>query len=379
MQSEDRMRSSYELREEIDYGGTKYFLQTSFLPGKGHIESSFFKNGVLFDTSIREIEGKMPQDALKELSREVHLDNKRKFVFLLDVAHRIREVVHPKPHLRLAQALFNRNLYAEAIREAQQAVVKGDKSSLPLIVIGGSYYRMGEYRKAFSALEEGVKLDPEYPDLHNLIGQIHLVEKQCGQAIESFNRAIALNVYYGEPYFNLARAYLLNTIVKEDYELSKGLNEKFMRNIEKAAQLNPFLQGERFEEAKRLFKEKRYQETLEMLDNIKETTKQDGVRDIFLELYLSVIFDGESLTERDIEKFLDRVNRIIDQNPSYADGYNSLGVLYTAKCKIFMDRANEAFAKALEINSKYKKAKKNLRLAENDRQGIFILLKALLD
>ncbi len=44
-----------------------------------------------------------------------------------------------------------------------------------------------------------------------------------------------------------------------------------------------------------------------------------------------------------------------------------------------MDKASEAFSKALEINNNYKKAQKNLRLAENDRQGIFILLKALLD
>jgi tetratricopeptide (TPR) repeat protein len=373
------MRGSFELREEIDHRGVKYFLQTSFLPHKGRIESSLFKNGVLFDAVFREIEGKMPATALKELSREMHLDNKRKFLFLLEMADKIRESVHPKPHLRLAQALFRRKLYSEAIREAQQAIVKGDKSSLPLIVIGGSYFRMGDYKNAFSALEEGVKLDPEYPDLHNLMGQVYLVKKRCAEAIESFSRAIALNVYYGEPYFNLARAYLLNMIIKEDYDLSKGLDKKFKTNIDKASQLCPFIQGERLEDATRLFKEKRYPEALEVLDSIRETTKENGVEEIFLELYLSVLFGGESLSEEDIEKFLDRVRRRIDQNPSYADGYNSLGILYTAKCKILMDRASEAFAKALEINSKYRKAKKNLRLAENDRQGIFILLKALLD
>jgi hypothetical protein len=44
-----------------------------------------------------------------------------------------------------------------------------------------------------------------------------------------------------------------------------------------------------------------------------------------------------------------------------------------------MDMASKAFRKALEINASYHKAQKNLRLSENDRQGIFILLKALLD
>ena len=373
------MRGSFELREEIDHAGVKYFLQTSFLPHKEQIESSFFKNGVLFDTVVAKADGSMPENRLKELSREVHLGNKRKFLFLLDLKDRIKDSINPKPHLRLSQALFKRNLYDEAIREAQQAITKGDKSSLPLIVIGESYYGEGEYKKAFSALEEGVKLDPEYPDLHNIMGLIYLIEKKCSKAIESFTRAISLNLYYGAPYFNLARAYLLNTIVKEDYELSKGLETKFKINIDKASQLCPFIQGEKLEEAKALFDKQLYKETLELLDGIAESAKQDGVEDIFLELYLSVLHNGEMLSDEDIERFLERVGQIIDQNPTYADGYNSLGILYTAKCKIFMDKASEAFDKALDINSKYKKAQKNLRLAENDRQGIFILLKALLD
>ncbi len=373
------MRGSYELREEIDHSGVKYFLQTSFLPHKEQIESSFFKNGVLFDSVVAKADGSMPENRLKELSREVHIENKRRFLFLLDVQNRIKDSINPKPHLRLAQALYKRHLYSEAIREAQQAIMKGDKSSLPLIVIGESYFGMGEYKKAFSALEEGAKLDPEYPDLHNLMGSIYLIEKRCSKAIESFTRAIALNIYYGAPYFNLARAYLLNTLVKEDYELSKGLESKFKTNIDKAAQLCPFIQGDKLEEAKALFGEQRYKETLDLLDGITGSTEQDDVEDIFIELYLSVLHNGELLTEDDIEQFLERVRQIIDQNPSYADGYNSLGILYTAKCKIFMDKASEAFNKALEINGKYKKAQKNLRLAENDRQGIFILLKALLD
>ena len=373
------MRGSFELREEIDHGGMKYFLQTSYVPNKERIESSFFKNGVLFDTRTKTVEGKTPSEVLKSLSRDVHNENKKRFLFILEIKDRIRDAVNPKPHLRLAQALFKRNLFTEAIREAQQAITKGDDSSIPLIVIGESYYRLKEYKKAYKALEIGLKLDPEYPDLHNLIGLIYLVEKKCGKAIESFNRAITLNLYYGEPYLNLVRAYLLNTIVKEDYELSKDLEEKFRMNVEKAAQLCPFIQGNDLEEARRRFSEKDYKGALEQLDMISDASGREGVEDIFLDLYFSVLYRGDSLEESDIERFLESVKQIIDQNPTYADGYNSLGVLYTAKCKILMDRASEAFQRALEINNRYQKAKKNLRLAENDRQGIFILLKALLD
>ncbi|MCK4235699.1 MAG: tetratricopeptide repeat protein [Candidatus Krumholzibacteria bacterium] len=371
--------NSFELREEINHGGSKYFLQTSFMPKKGCIQSSFFKNGALFDTVVKEVDEKSSTQDIRSLTKEVHIRNKGKLQFLLDVRDNVNKSIDYIPHLRLAQALFRRNLFAEAIKESQLAIEKGDNDSQPYIVIGESFYRMGDYEKAFEAIGKGIDVNPEYPDLHNLLGQIYLKQKMCREAIESFKRAIGLNLYYGESYFNLSKAYLLNTIIKEDYELSRDMDSMFSANLERASQLNPFIQGEVLEQAKGLFREGKYEETLELLDEITEKARRGGIRDIMLELYLMLIHSGDDLDEGDIEVYLERVKEIIEQNPTFADGYNSLGILYTAKCKILMDKASKAFSRALEINSNYRKAQKNLRLAENDRQGIFILLKALLD
>lgn len=371
--------TSFELREEIDHGGRKYFLQTSLLSEKGLIQSSFFKNGVLFDTVQLSTDGKASSDELKKAAKEVHLENKRKFLVILNVSERVSSSDDPRPHVRIAQALFKRHLYQEALQEAQKSIDKGNKDSLPRMLIGESHYEMGNLDEAFDATNAGIDIHPEYPDLHNLMGKIHLKRQKCRLAIECFNRAIGLNLYYGEPYFNLARAFLLNTIVKEDYELSKELDATFISNLERATQLDPFLAGDNLEEAKKFFREKDYRSTYEILETANRKSIRGGVDDIVLDLHMMLLCDGEDLKEEEIEKYLHRVREIVDQNPTFADGYNSLGVLYTAKCKIYMDRASKAFRKALEVNSNYKRAKKNLRLSENDRQGIFILLKALLD
>jgi tetratricopeptide (TPR) repeat protein len=371
--------ASFELREEIDHSGRKYFLQTSLVSEKGLIQSSFFKNGVLFDTLQISADGKASPDELKKRAKEVHLENKRKFLVVLNVSERVSSSDDPRSHLRIAQAFFKRRLFQEALQEAERSIGKGSKDSIPHMLIGESHYEMGNLDAAFVAAKAGIDLNPEYPDIHNLMGKIYLKQQKCKPAIECFNRAIKLKLYYGEPYFNLARAFLLNTIIKEDYELSKELDDVFMDNLERAAQLDPFLAGESLEEAKRRFREKDYRAAYEDLEAVKTKSIRGGVDDIILDLYLMMLYDGEDLAEGEIEKYLDRVKEIVDQNPTYADGYNGLGILYTAKCKIYMDRASKAFRKSLEINSKYQKAKKNLRLSENDRQGIFILLKALLD
>lgn len=376
---EDNKVTSFELREEIDHGGRKYFLQTSLLAQKGVIQSSFFKNGALFDTVQTSVDGKAAPDDLRRAAKDAHLENKQKFLLVLDASDRIRSSDDPKPHLKIAQVLFARHLYPEAIQEAQRSIDKGNRDSGPFMLIGESHFEMGNYDKALQAAKTGIDIAPEYPDAHNLLGKIYLKQQKCKLAIECFTRSIALNLYYGEPYLNLARAFLLNSIVKEDYELSRDLETSFSTNLDRAVQLDPYLLHDRVEEAKKLFRDKDYTGTLEALESAQQSSVRGGIDDIVLDLYMMLISDGEEFREEDIEKYLERVREIVDQNPTFADGHNTLGILYTAKCKIFMDRASIAFRKALEINTNYQKAQKNLRLSENDRQGIFILLKALLD
>jgi tetratricopeptide (TPR) repeat protein len=376
---EDNKVTSFELREEIDHGGRKYFLQTSLLPQKGVIQSSFFTNGVLFDTVQTSINGKAAPDDLRRATKEAHLENKQKFRLVLDAGDRIRSTDDPKPHLKIAQVLFMRHLYPEAMQEAQRSVDKGSKDSVPYMLIGESHYEMGNYDKALAAAKTGIGIAPEYPDAHNLLGKIYLKQQKCKSAIECFKRSIALNLYYGEPYLNLARAFLLNSIVKEDYELSRDLDTAFSSNLDRAVQLDPYLLNDRIEQARKLFVDKDYTGALEVLESAPQVSIRGGIDGIVLDLYMMLISDGEEFREEDIEKYLNKVREIVDQNPTFADGHNTLGILYTAKCKIFMDRASTAFRKALEINTNYQKAQKNLRLSENDRQGIFILLKALLD
>ncbi len=369
---------SFELREEIRHGGASYFLQTSYNPENGQIKSSFFRDGIVFDSVLREVDD-IGTDELRELTKEIHQRNKRSFRFIMDARDNIGRSTDPNPHLRLAETLLRRNLFREAITEAETAVEKGARDSRSWMVIGEAFFRLNELDMALDSIRKGIELSPDYPDLHNLIGKIFLMQGMCGMAVESFKKAISLNIYYGEPYLNLIRAYLTNTIIKQDYELSRGLEEKFSTNLEKASQLNTSLREGILDEVKGHFGREEYEEALKLLEVAGSVNPRSLVDDIILELYLMLIQSGDEIEEGDIEKYLEKVEEILDRNPTFADAWNSLGILYTAKCKIFMDKASEAFAKALEINQDYEKARKNLRLTENDRQGIFILLKALLD
>jgi len=121
--------NSFELREEIDHGGRVYFLQTSYVPDTDRIKSSFFKNGVLFDTVVHEINEKISPNELKSLTKEVHLHNKGKLQALLRARDKVKNFDSAQSHLKLAEALFRRNLFVEAIQECELALKKGNDNS----------------------------------------------------------------------------------------------------------------------------------------------------------------------------------------------------------------------------------------------------------
>jgi len=373
------LADNFELREEISRGGENYFLQTTFLPHDNSIVAAFFKKGRCFDSVTYPLkEGKAPEESV-ETAKVIHNRNKAKFLLLLDVREKISSSDKAWAHLKLAKSLFLRSLYNEAIEEAETAINKGEKGAEPYKIISGSWYEIGEYKKAFEAVIKGLKIRADYPDLHNLAGKIYYMRNNCRLAAESFNRAIEQNYYYGEAYLNILRTFMLNSIIKQDYELSRELKGDFDEYLDKVSTLNPSLNRDKIEKVKKLFSEEKYEDVLNLLDRVEETSDRINVDKIISELYLMILQSGDDLEEIEIDKYLESMEKIVDQNPNFADAHNSLGILYAAKSKMFMDRAGNAFKKAVRINKDYEKARKNIRLTENERQGIFILLRALLD
>jgi tetratricopeptide (TPR) repeat protein len=122
-----------------------------------------------------------------------------------------------------------------------------------------------------------------------------------------------------------------------------------------------------------------FESALEILESVSIRDEKRDVDNTIVSLYITLLRSGTDMEEADIDRYLGIIEQLIDKNPNYPDLFNSLGILYVAKSKILMDRAGESFNRALEINREYEKAKRNIRLSDNERQGIFILLKALLD
>jgi len=68
------------------------------------------------------------------------------------------------------------------------------------------FLRAGNYAAAIAALQELLRLHPDFPDLHHLLGVAYDAEQMIDDAIEEFEQALRLNAAYVEARINLALA-----------------------------------------------------------------------------------------------------------------------------------------------------------------------------
>jgi Tfp pilus assembly protein PilF len=370
---------SYDVRSEILGRGSKYYLQTNLVPSQQAIVTSLFHEGTLLSKSVDPYEAALSLDDARIRAKDLHEEKKASIQSLLAIERKLKDKDDGKAHLKLSEAFYHQSLYREAVAEVVKAIKLGEETARAFSILGNALIALGDPEKAVKSFQKGLELSPDYPDIHNDLGRAYLQLKRCREAAQSFEKAIELNRYYDEAYLNLAAALCLNVIQKQDYELSKGLSTRLRDIMAKALQLRPSLDSTAFRQAREAAENREYDVAYEKLSTLQETRSRALAAHSSLDLYLILRFNMESISEEEIDRYIERTKRAIDANPNYADLQNELGVLYTAKCKLHIDKARDAFRSAVKINKNFKKAEKNLKLTENDGQGIHLLLRALLD
>ena len=370
---------SYELRSEIISSGSKYYIQSNLVPSQHAIVTSLFHEGELLSKQSERYDSTLTPDDLRLLVRTLHDERKTRITSLLDIRDALKKAGDARSHLKLGEALYKQKLLKESMSEVIRSIKLGLEDAGAYAILGNCLLALGDHDKALKAFQKGLELSPDYPDLHNDVGCTFIKLERYRDAVNAFERSIKLNQYYQSAFLNLALVLALNVVKRQDYELSRDLKPRLRKILEMNLQLKPALDTEEFRDAMRALDQEHYDIVCEKLSAIRDEQDRQAQSDLSLELYLNLKFRSETLSEEEIDHFAIRIKRALEANPSYADLQNDLGILYAAKCKLFIDKANECFDQALKINRDFKKAEKNLKLAVNDRQGIHFLLKALLD
>jgi tetratricopeptide (TPR) repeat protein len=370
---------SYDLRSEIIAKGHKYYVQTNLVPLQKTIVTSVFHEGSLLSKEIEGFDPSLSSEAARSLVRDCHEEKKSRINSLLTIRDHLEVVDDHRAHLKLGEALYRQSLFREAMAEVVRAVKLGAEDSRAYGVLGNALVALGEVDKAIKAFQKGIQLSPNYPDLYSDLGLAYLRLKRCKDAVRAFDKAVDLNKYYHEAHINLAVALCMNVVEKQDFDLARDLQERLKGILAKCLELKPSLDTDSFRSVLKAVEDERYEDAYEALTRVRDEGARIARNHLSLDLYLILKFNSDGLTEDEIDRYIERTRREIESNPGYPDLQNDLGILYTAKCKMYIDKARDSFQNSLTINRNYRKAEKNLKLTVNDGQGIHLLLKALLD
>ena len=356
----------------------EYLLQTAVNDLNRNIVCSLFHDGKLLSSQTLPPLGELSRGDLSETAQEIHRQYLSDFESLLAMVEKTMKSDKPELIEKLGKTLFIRHLYDEALLLLEDAVERFPEYHGYRFLLGKIYLSQNRVADAQRELHKSVQLAPDFPDYRNQLGLVYLKLNKAVAAINEFTIACEKNVYYHNAFYNLGLGYILNGVLREDYELAKNIEQNCRETFDKATMFNPGYLNAAYQRGKTNLEQGRFKEAFDDFSKAARNGESISFQSELLEMYLRNVHGIDGMTEDGISDYIDRLKSIIKNNPGYADLHNELGMAFTIMGKLIIDKAIIHFSEALKINPHFDSAGKNLKLSQNDLKGFEVLLGAIL-
>lgn len=365
------------LNNDVMVGGRKFHIQTSYSDSKKLIVSKVFNEGQVIDSKeVNSQEGSSVEEIKKRMDA-AHQELITEMEILYYIYEKVKTVRHAPSANKLGLLFLQKNLVQEAIEQFNLALEIDPRYFEVFAHLGKALLINDSYDKAIEVLENGMKQAPEYADIQNHLGIAHLYKENFDDAAKYLQDAIKLNPDYTGAHYHLGIAYLALSLNSEDETTKEEMLKRALHHLNLASEdadgrapnykrVMEKMKGEEYEEAVNEYLLSKPKHALTHKPNIEN------------EFYLKFMYGGKGKDDSFIHDYIEDLNRQISENPDYADVHNNLGVAHLIQCRNLFLKSLEEFRSALKINPNFKKAEKNLKLAENDGKGFLILLRAIL-
>lgn len=367
---------SYRLNSKVASDEREYLIQTVNDASSSKIRSTIFSNGQMLDSFEEEIVPNLPQEELLELVKATHNERREEVEQLFQ---RFEEALESDDYDLvncLGVALMFKRMYAEAETLFQHAVSLKEDHDEAYANLGHVLFLKGDTAGATQAFERCVMLQPHFADYRNFLGETYLEGRACKRAMAEFDEAVRINVYYGDAYYNKALAYILNSITREDFKLFSEANDKIPEMLERSLVICPEYKNAEFENGKALLADGDLEGAYAKLRSARELKKQVRRRE-FGNIYLKFLLFSDRIDEKILTRRIKNLKEAISKNPHYPDLHYDLAVAYTLMGRFIHSKAIQEYKEALKINPDYGRAKRSLRLAENEFRGFDALVRAI--
>jgi tetratricopeptide (TPR) repeat protein len=368
---------TYRLNSRLATPEKEYLVQTINDLNRGRVLSSVFAEGELIDSQEDPLDGAVSADDVLRKVKDAHEEKRQEIEFLIDTYKDALERGSPEQMVYLGEALYFKNMLGEAKRLFKGATKIKEDMHQAWGLLGMVEFGMGDFEAACSAFGKAVELKPRFADYRNSLGEAFLAIESCKRAVIEFEEAVKINVYYGEAYLNLALAYVLNAVRREDFRLFAKQSEKTDEMLKKAEMIMPESVGQEYLEGKKYLEKGDLERAFEKLVAVREKNRIQK-RQRFANSYLKFMLGSNRVNERLLTRRIKNLKEALAVNPHFADLHHELATAYTLLGSFIHRKAVEEYNKALAINPDFARAQRNLKLAENEIKGFDVLLNALM-
>lgn len=368
------MDNQLGLNNDVSVGGRKFHVQTSFSDSEQAIISNVFNEGEVIDSKRVELSENISAEDRDTRMNDVHQEMITEMEVLYYIYEKVKTVRHATSANKLGLLFLQKNLVKEAIEQFNLALEIDPNYAEAYNNYGKALLVEEDYDQAIEILEKGVAAAPRFADLRNYLGVAYLRNRNYKDAVKHLEQAIDLNPDYLGAQFHLGLAKLGESLNGTEADEP----EEALRHLELSAEKMNNGGVESIEQVMELVNAGSHQEAVDRFLETKPKNVLMNFMNIENEFYLKFMYGGKGKDDSFIYDYVNKLNDIIQDNPTYADVHNNLGIAHLIQCRNLFLKALDEFRAALKINPNFKKAEKNLKLAENDGKGFLILLRAIL-
>ena len=367
---------NYRLSTRISSADREYLVQTANDPDGSKICTTIFADGVPLDSIEDPLTPNIQDADLRELVKNTHRERQDEIRHLFARFEEVKNSEDTEQLDSFGQALAYRQMFSEAEVLLRRAVELEPDNNEALSNLGQILMSQQRFADAAEVLAKCAELKPKFADYHNSLGEALLGLGSCKRAVIEFDEAIALNLYYGDTYYNKAIAFILNAITREDFQLFSEYNQKTMDLLERAAVIAPDYQTQTFAVARKLLEEGELKAAYDKLLEIREAKKRKRNSDL-ARTYLKYLVASDRIDEKSLTQRIRTLKDEISRNPHYPDLHYELAIAYTLLGRFIHNKAITEYQEALRLNPSFVRAQQNLKLAENELRGFDNLIKAV--
>lgn len=369
------------LNDDITVGGRKFHIQTNYSASQNVIVSNVFNEGEVIDYKEVSAQENLSSNEAEARIKEVHQELITEMEILYYIYEKVKTVRHAPSANKLGFLFLQKSLYDEAIEQFKLALEIDPNFSEVFANLGKALLMNDSYDEAIQVLKSGVQQAPHYADIQNYLGIAYLYKEEYDPAITHLQEAIKLNSNYIGANYHLGMALLAQSLTQNggsEISIAEETRKRALNYLNRASERMVNRNISNFENVMQKVSNQEYEEAINEFLVSKPKDVLTHMLNIENEFYLKFMYGGKGKDDHFISEYVENLSGLIDEHPNYADFRNNMGVANLIQCRNLFLKSLEEFRAALKINPNFKKAEKNLKLAENDGKGFLILLRAIL-